>query len=143
MGGIITILANLGVYGLVVFIGYLVYQKYDKKLLDGNVIAKKQMLIAIIWALFASIIASSILHAINYLLLWNTNIASIVGLLILVAQFYVMYYWMIFLLQKQKIELTKKAGHLLSHKISFTIIISLVLINIAFGIAQVLLFGTV
>lgn len=143
MGGIITILANVGIYGLVVYVWYLVYQKYDKKLLDGKVISKKQILIAIIWALFASIIASSILHTINYLLLWNTNIASIVGLFILVAQFYVVYYWVIFLLQKQKIELTKKAGHSLSHKISFTIIISLVLINIAFGIAEVLFFGTI
>ena len=127
---IISIMANVVLFGLVILTTYFGYKKYDKKLLDGKTISQKQILVSIVGALFASMLGVFILNYIKIFLFWDTLAWALLWLWILVAQFFIIFYMIMFLLKQQKVWLEKKSSQLLARRLSFIVMISLILINI-------------
>jgi len=136
---IISITANLVLFGFVIFATYMWYKKYDKKLLDGKTISQNQILTAIVGALFTSMLGVFILNYIKIFLFWDTLAWAILWLWVLVAQFFIIYYMLIFILKQQKVWLEKKSSQMLARRLSFIVMISLILINIVLVLLSIFL----
>lgn len=136
---IISIIANVVLLSLVVLATYFGFKRYDKKLLDGKTISQNQILISITGALFVSMIGVFILNYIKIFLVWDSLAWALLWLWILVAQFFIVFYMIMFLLKQQKVWLEKKSSQLLARRLSFIVMISLISINIILVFLSILL----
>jgi hypothetical protein len=80
-----------------------------------------------------------ILNYIKIFLVWDSLAWALLWLWILVAQFFIVFYMIMFLLKQQKVWLEKKSSQLLARRLSFIVMISLISINIILVFLSILL----